>query len=81
LLKGAAEFWAARLITTTVTDPATGGSREVLVDDHDWSPEHGPQDGIGNTYSQELVWMLFGHWRRPPNCSTSTGTTERNCLT
>ncbi|HEX3780324.1 MAG TPA: glycoside hydrolase N-terminal domain-containing protein [Pseudonocardiaceae bacterium] len=61
LLKGAAQFWVARLITTTVTDPTTGASREVLVDDHDWSPEQGPQDAIGITYAQELVWMLFGH--------------------
>jgi alpha-L-fucosidase 2 len=64
LLKGAAEFWVARLITTTVTDPKTGKPQEVLVDDHDWSPEHGPQDGIGNTYSQELVWMLFEYMRQ-----------------
>lgn len=61
LLKGAAQFWVARLITTTITDPLTGASREVLVDDHDWSPEQGPQDAIGITYAQELVWMLFGH--------------------
>jgi alpha-L-fucosidase 2 len=64
LLKGAAQFWVARLITTTITDPLTGQSREVLVDDHDWSPEQGPQDAIGITYAQELVWMLFGHMRQ-----------------
>ncbi|MFJ4921089.1 glycosyl hydrolase family 95 catalytic domain-containing protein [Streptomyces sp. NPDC088725] len=63
LLKGACEFWEARLITTDVTDPATGESRTVLVDDKDWSPEHGPQDGLGNTYSQELVWALFGNYQ------------------
>ncbi|MET7645024.1 glycoside hydrolase N-terminal domain-containing protein [Streptomyces sp. NPDC005426] len=63
LLKGAVEFWEARLITTTVTDPATGGSREVLIDDKDWSPEHGPQDAKGITYAQELVWALFGNYR------------------
>jgi alpha-L-fucosidase 2 len=62
LLKGACEFWEARLITTTVTDPVTGADREVLIDDSDWSPEHGPQDGKGNTYSQELVWSLFGNY-------------------
>ncbi|MFE5258761.1 glycosyl hydrolase family 95 catalytic domain-containing protein [Streptomyces coelicoflavus] len=62
LLKGACEFWQARLITTTVPDPS-GGTREVLVDDHDWSPEHGPQDTRGNTYSQELVWQLFENYR------------------
>jgi alpha-L-fucosidase 2 len=62
LLKGACEFWQARLISITVTDPATGHDREVLVDDKDWSPEQGPQDGIGNTYSQELVWALFGNF-------------------
>lgn len=63
LLKGACEFWEARLVTVTVTDPDTGRSAEVLVDDKDWSPEHGPQDGVGNTYSQELVWALFGNFR------------------
>ncbi|MER5756158.1 glycoside hydrolase N-terminal domain-containing protein [Streptomyces sp. NPDC002088] len=56
LLKGACEFWEARLITTTVD------SREVLIDDHDWSPEHGPQDARGITYTQELLWSLFGHY-------------------
>ncbi len=57
LLKGACEFWEARLL------PMTVGGREVLVDDHDWSPEHGPQDTRGNTYSQEIVWDLFEHYR------------------
>ncbi|MEV6645670.1 glycoside hydrolase N-terminal domain-containing protein [Amycolatopsis sp. NPDC051371] len=57
LLKGAAEFWEARLV------PMTVDGREVLVDDHDWSPEHGPQDTLGNTYSQEIVWDLFAHYR------------------
>ncbi|SEG76902.1 alpha-L-fucosidase 2 [Actinacidiphila yanglinensis] len=63
LLKGACEFWQARLVSMTVTDPATGNAREVLVDDKDWSPEQGPQDALGNTYSQELVWALFGNFR------------------
>jgi alpha-L-fucosidase 2 len=67
LLKGAAQFWVARLITTTITDPLTGASREVLVDDHDWSPEQGPQDAIGITYAQEQVWMLFGHMQQACN--------------
>ncbi|SFF79341.1 alpha-L-fucosidase 2 [Actinacidiphila alni] len=62
LLKGACEFWEARLVSMSVTDPDGGAAREVLVDDKDWSPEHGPQDGIGNTYSQELVWALFGNY-------------------
>lgn len=53
LLKGACEFWAARLIE----------SPEGLIDDHDWSPEHGPQDARGITYAQELVWDLFGKYR------------------
>ncbi|MEV7037639.1 glycoside hydrolase N-terminal domain-containing protein [Amycolatopsis sp. NPDC051061] len=57
LLEGAAEFWEARLV------PMTVDGREVLVDDHDWSPEHGPQDTLGNTYSQEIVWDLFAHYR------------------
>lgn len=56
LLKGACEFWKARLVTTTVD------GREVLIDDHDWSPEHGPQDARGITYTQELLWSLFGHY-------------------
>jgi alpha-L-fucosidase 2 len=57
LLKGACEFWDARLITMTVD------GREVLVDDNDWSPEHGPQDAKGITYAQEIVWDLFAHYR------------------
>ncbi len=64
LLKGACEFWEARLVPMTVTDSATGRSREVLVADRDWSPEHGPQDTRGNTYAQELVWALFGAYRQ-----------------
>lgn len=53
LLKGACEFWEARLID----------SPDGLIDDHDWSPEHGPQDARGITYAQELVWDLFGKYR------------------
>ncbi|MGI5500381.1 glycosyl hydrolase family 95 catalytic domain-containing protein [Lentzea sp. CA-135723] len=53
LLKGACEFWEARLVETP----------DGLVDDHDWSPEHGPQDTRGNTYNQELVHHLFGTYR------------------
>ncbi|WP_405577000.1 glycosyl hydrolase family 95 catalytic domain-containing protein [Streptomyces sp. NBC_01092] len=58
LLKGACEFWEARLLTITLP----GTSKEVLVDDSDWSPEHGPQDAKGITYAQEVVWMLFGNY-------------------
>ncbi|GAA3770135.1 glycoside hydrolase N-terminal domain-containing protein [Streptomyces coacervatus] len=58
LLKGACEFWEARLLTTTLP----GTSREVLIADSDWSPEHGPLDAKGITYAQELVWALFGHY-------------------
>ncbi len=58
LLKGACEFWEARLLTTTL--PAT--TREVLIADSDWSPEHGPLDAKGITYAQELVWTLFGNY-------------------
>lgn len=61
VLKGAAEFWQARLITTTVTDP-DGTSREALIDDSSWSPEHGP-DRKGNTYAQELAWELFEEFK------------------
>ncbi|MEU3183523.1 glycoside hydrolase N-terminal domain-containing protein [Streptomyces sp. NPDC006923] len=57
VLKGAAEFWQARLIPTTVTDP-DGTTREVLIDDTAWSPEHGG-DSKGITYAQELAWELF----------------------
>ncbi|MFE5921893.1 glycoside hydrolase N-terminal domain-containing protein [Streptomyces sp. NPDC056468] len=58
LLKGACEFWEARLLTVTLP----GTSKEVLVDDRDWSPEHGPQDAKGITYAQEVVWTLFGNY-------------------
>jgi alpha-L-fucosidase 2 len=61
MLKGACEFWEARLITTTVTDP-DGSTREVLIDDSDWSPEQGPTDAKGITYAQELVWQLFANY-------------------
>ncbi|PYC81165.1 hypothetical protein C7C46_11785 [Streptomyces tateyamensis] len=54
LLKGACQFWEARLIT----DPTTG----KLVDDADWSPEHGPTNAKGITYAQELVWQLFQNY-------------------
>ncbi|MFC8200140.1 glycoside hydrolase N-terminal domain-containing protein [Streptomyces sp. NPDC057298] len=59
LLKGACEFWEARLLTTTLP----GTSREVLIADSDWSPEHGPLDAKGITYAQELVWALFDNYR------------------
>ncbi|MEV6420811.1 glycoside hydrolase N-terminal domain-containing protein [Streptomyces sp. NPDC051662] len=71
LLKGAVEFWEARLLTTTVTD-ASGASREVLIADSDWSPEHGPLDAKGITYAQELVWNLFDNYR------AATGTLGRD---
>ncbi|MFD9002273.1 glycoside hydrolase N-terminal domain-containing protein [Streptomyces sp. NPDC059582] len=58
LLKGACEFWEARLLTTTLP----GTSKEVLIADSDWSPEHGPLDAKGITYAQELVWALFGNY-------------------
>ncbi|MEV0224892.1 glycoside hydrolase N-terminal domain-containing protein [Streptomyces sp. NPDC050704] len=59
LLKGACEFWESRLLTTTLP----GTSREVLIADSDWSPEHGPLDAKGITYAQELVWALFANYR------------------
>ncbi|WP_405727672.1 glycoside hydrolase family 95 protein [Streptomyces sp. NBC_01537] len=71
LIKGAVEFWEARLITTTVTD-ASGDKREVLIADSDWSPEHGPLDAKGITYAQELVWSLF------ENFHTATGLLGRD---
>ncbi|CCK26506.1 Alpha-L-fucosidase [Streptomyces davaonensis JCM 4913] len=58
LLKGACEFWETRLLTTTLP----GTTKEVLVADSDWSPEHGPLDAKGITYAQELVWALFGNY-------------------
>jgi alpha-L-fucosidase 2 len=63
LLRGACEFWEARLISTIVTTPVTKGTSKILIDDHDWSPEHGPQDARGMTYAQELVWGLFENYR------------------
>ncbi|MFE7302355.1 glycoside hydrolase N-terminal domain-containing protein [Streptomyces sp. NPDC057579] len=62
LLKGACQFWEARLITTSYTD-AAGVSHTVLVDDADWSPEHGPTNAIGIAYAQELVWQLFRNYQ------------------
>ncbi|WP_333767237.1 glycosyl hydrolase family 95 catalytic domain-containing protein [Streptomyces sp. IBSBF 2435] len=62
LLKGACQFWEARLVTVAVTG-ADGTARQVLVDDHDWSPEQGPTDARGITYAQELVWQLFQNYR------------------
>jgi alpha-L-fucosidase 2 len=64
LLKGACEFWQSRLISTlTVTPGVTKSNHKVLIDDHDWSPEHGPQDARGMTYAQEVVWTLFANYR------------------
>jgi Glycosyl hydrolase family 65, N-terminal domain len=59
LLKGACEFWEARLLSTNLPD----SGREVLIADSDWSPEQGPLDAKGITYAQELVWALFGNYR------------------
>ncbi|MFK2853174.1 glycoside hydrolase family 95 protein [Dyella humi] len=64
LLKGACKFWEARLLTLRVTDPTSGLEREVLIDDSDWSPEQGPKNAKGITYSQELVWDLFNNYRQ-----------------
>ncbi|GGJ29717.1 glycosyl hydrolase family 95 catalytic domain-containing protein [Streptomyces brasiliensis] len=58
LLKGACEFWEARLLTTTLP----GTSQDMLIADSDWSPEQGPLDAKGITYAQELVWALFGNY-------------------
>jgi alpha-L-fucosidase 2 len=63
LLKGACEFWEARLLKVSVADPVSGQTREVLIDDADWSPEQGPKDAKGITYAQEWVWDLFGHYQ------------------
>ncbi|MBS2548583.1 glycoside hydrolase N-terminal domain-containing protein [Catenulispora sp. NL8] len=59
LLMSACQFWQARLITTTDADGNT-----VLVDDNDWSPEHGPSNQIGITFAQELIWQLFANYRQ-----------------
>lgn len=64
LLKGACEFWEARLLPTRVIDPLSGQAHEVLIDDSDWSPEQGPTNAKGITYAQELVWDLFENYRR-----------------
>ncbi|MGO4700748.1 glycosyl hydrolase family 95 catalytic domain-containing protein [Dyella sp. 2RAB6] len=64
LLKGACEFWEARLLTVRIADPVDGQESEVLIDDSDWSPEHGPKDAKGITYAQELVWDLFANYQQ-----------------
>jgi alpha-L-fucosidase 2 len=64
LLKGACEFWEARLLTTRVTNAANGQVSEVLIDDDDWSPEQGPKNTKGITYAQELVWDLFANYQQ-----------------
>lgn len=56
LLKGACQFWEARLLTQTVD------GKSVLVSDLDWSPEHGPTGQKGISYAQELVWQLFANY-------------------
>ncbi|NNC14033.1 glycoside hydrolase family 95 protein [Planctomonas sp. JC2975] len=61
LIKGACEFWEARLLSISVTDPTTGETHEELIDDADWSPEQGPTNAKGITYAQELVWQLFAN--------------------
>ncbi|BFO18498.1 hypothetical protein SHKM778_48860 [Streptomyces sp. KM77-8] len=81
LLKGACEFWQARLLTHTLP----GTTQEVLIADSDWSPEHGPLDAKGITYAQELVWALFGNFaaasavlkRDTAYAGTITGLRER----
>ncbi len=67
LLRGACEFWQARLIERTVTDDS-GTNRTVLVDDEDWSPENGPTGQVGVTYAQEAVWKLFQDYQ--DSCAT-----------
>lgn len=64
LMKGACQFWEARLIESRVTDETTGEQRTVWVDDHDWSPEQGPTDERGITYAQEAVWDLFQNYQQ-----------------
>ena len=64
LLEGACEFWQSRLVSTLITTAGvTKSNRKVLIDDRDWSPEHGPQDARGMTYAQEVVWALFENYR------------------
>ncbi|GAA3130441.1 alpha-L-fucosidase 2 [Kribbella aluminosa] len=58
LLRGTVEFWESRLIERTVGEGSD--QRTALLADKAWSPEHGPQDGIGNTYDQELVHAVLG---------------------
>lgn len=62
VIHGACEFWETRLIPFTLDD-----GTEVLVADKDWSAEHGPEDAIGITYAQELVYSLFTQF-----CSAAT---------
>jgi alpha-L-fucosidase 2 len=63
LLKSACAFWQSRLIPTSWTDE-NGVAHTGLIDDHDWSPEHGPTNAQGITYAQELVWQLFANYRQ-----------------
>lgn len=63
MLKGACQFWEARLVSRTITNQA-GQRVTVLVDDVDWSPEHGSHQQQGITYAQELVWQLFENYRK-----------------
>lgn len=62
LMKGACEFWEARLVELEVA--SADGRQRWLVDDYDWSPEHGPENVRGITYAQELVWSLFEQYRQ-----------------
>ncbi|QNK03924.1 glycoside hydrolase family 95 protein [Dyella telluris] len=64
LLKGACEFWEARLLSVPNPDATGKHDQEVLIDDSDWSPEQGPKDAKGITYAQELVWDLFANYRQ-----------------
>lgn len=74
LLKGACQFWEARLVSRTVTAQATGQPVAVLVDDADWSPEQGGHAQQGITYAQELVWQLFENYRKACNVLSTDAT-------
>lgn len=61
ILKSACQFWEVRLVSVQTGTNPDGSALMQLVDDVDWSPEHGNYlQGI--TYAQELVWDLFTNY-------------------
>ncbi|MFE0382060.1 glycoside hydrolase N-terminal domain-containing protein [Streptomyces inhibens] len=76
LIKGACQFWEARLVSKTITQ--AGQQVTVLVDDVDWSPEQGEHGQQGITYAQELVWQLFENYRKACNIITKDTDSDKD---